>query len=173
VSALRALLQLGLGPMPICPGRSREPLWPDGFCGSITHCEGYSAAIVARRDCISAIGIDAERRQSLAAGVLERISLDIEREWMNGADPRLPWEILLFSAKESVFKAWFPLVGTWLGFHDARIEFQPEAGTFRAVILPGRASPTSAAPSTLSGRFRVTPERVQTSAFIRVRSSSP
>jgi 4'-phosphopantetheinyl transferase EntD len=42
---------------------------------------------------------------------------------------------MLFSAKESVYKAWFPLARRWLGFEDARIDIDPVAGTFRATLL--------------------------------------
>ena len=34
----------------------------------------------------------------------------------------MPWDRLLFSAKESVYKAWFPLARRWLGFEEADIE---------------------------------------------------
>jgi 4'-phosphopantetheinyl transferase EntD len=164
--ARRALRKLGLDPVPILRGAAREPLWPAGICGSITHCEGYGAAVVARRTDIRGIGIDAELRKALPEGVFERVAVDAERRWISGADARIPWDVLLFSAKESVFKAWFPVVGTWLGFQDARIEFDQPAGAFRAIILPGAPLAECEAPSDLAGRFHVDPERVLTSAFI-------
>jgi 4'-phosphopantetheinyl transferase EntD len=98
--------------------------------------------------------------------VLKRVALETERVWMKGADPQVPWDILLFSAKESVFKAWFPATGTWLGFEHARIEFQPASKSFRAIILPHAPDAPGDAPSELSGRFRIDRERVLTSAFI-------
>jgi 4'-phosphopantetheinyl transferase EntD len=51
--------------------------------------------------------------------------------------PDVRWDKVLFSAKESVYKAWFPLTGRWLGFEDA--ELVPAAdGTFRAGLrVPG------------------------------------
>src|SRR5262245_36309790 len=109
--ARRALRKLGIGAVPILPGTARQPIWPRDVCGSITHCQGYSAAVVARQADIRSIGIDAEYQRKLADGVLERISLPAERIWIDGATPLLPWELLLFSAKESVFKVWYPLVG--------------------------------------------------------------
>jgi 4'-phosphopantetheinyl transferase EntD len=50
------------------------------------------------------------------------------------AAPSTYWDRLLFSAKESVYKAWFPLTDEWLDFHDATISFD-RAGTFCALIL--------------------------------------
>jgi 4'-phosphopantetheinyl transferase EntD len=57
---------------------------------------------------------------------------------------------LIFSAKESVYKAWFPLTGTWLGFNDAIVAVDPDTGTFDAKLLTGHAGPTG-----FSGRFLV------------------
>lgn len=164
--ARRALLKLGIGTVPILRGAEREPLWPAGVCGSITHCERYCAAVVALKSDIRGIGIDAERVQPLQDGVLKRVALETERVWMKGADPQVPWDILLFSAKESVFKAWFPATGTWLGFEHARIEFQPASKSFRAIILPHAPDAPGDAPRELSGRFQIDRERVLTSAFI-------
>jgi 4'-phosphopantetheinyl transferase EntD len=53
--ARRALDELGLPPAAIPPGGHREPLWPPGVVGSLTHCTGYRAAAVAhQRDVHSA-----------------------------------------------------------------------------------------------------------------------
>jgi 4'-phosphopantetheinyl transferase EntD len=45
---------------------------------------------------------------------------------------------MLFCAKETVYKAWFPLTGRWLGFEEADITLDPAAGTFTArLLVPG------------------------------------
>ena len=47
------------------------------------------------------------------------------------------WDRLLFCAKESVYKAWFPLTQEWLGFDDAEITIDV-GGTFTArLLVPG------------------------------------
>ena len=51
-----------------------------------------------------------------------------------GEWPAVCWDRLLFSAKESVYKAWFPLTGRWLGFEDADVTITPD-GTFTARLL--------------------------------------
>jgi 4'-phosphopantetheinyl transferase EntD len=52
--------------------------------------------------------------------------------------PGTCWDRLLFSAKESVYKTWFPLTQRWLGFEEAEISVDPENGTFSArLLVPG------------------------------------
>ena len=51
-------------------------------------------------------------------------------------DPKICWDRLLFSAKESTYKAWYPLTQRWLGFEDADITLGAD-GTFHSrVLLP-------------------------------------
>ena len=134
-----ALGRLGLPPAPLLSGPRREPLWPAGVVGSITHCDGYRAAAVARASEIAAIGIDAEPHEALPAGILDRVSLPAERAHLHDLPPGLHWDRLLFSAKESVYKAWFPLARRWLGFEEAVVVFtpgqRPQRGTFTADLL--------------------------------------
>lgn len=139
--ARRALGQLGLPPAAIPRGERGAPVWPDGVAGSITHCDGYRASAVAWSRDIATVGIDAEPNGPIKPVVLEKIALPEEREWLLGqaaADPSVSWDRLLFSAKESVYKAWFPLARRWLGFEDATIEIDPAGGTFAArLLVPG------------------------------------
>nr|WP_213453342.1 4'-phosphopantetheinyl transferase superfamily protein [Micromonospora sp. NBRC 107566] len=141
VCARAALAQLGIPPAPILPGPRGAPAWPAGVVGSMTHCDGYRAAAVALGRDVCTIGIDAEPAGPLPDGVLEAIALDPERASVSGlsaAVPGVPWDRLLFSAKEAVYKAWFPLTGAWLDFHQARIDIDPAAHTFTATLLvPG------------------------------------
>jgi 4'-phosphopantetheinyl transferase EntD len=131
--ARRALSELGLGPAPILQGSSREPLWPDGIVGSISHCPGYHAAAVARASGLRSIGIDAERDEPLPAAILDEIALPAERGQLRARwGPHL--DRLLFSAKEAVYKAWFPVAGCWLGFEDALVTLYAD-GTFDVAVL--------------------------------------
>ncbi|MFI0990160.1 4'-phosphopantetheinyl transferase [Streptomyces exfoliatus] len=140
--ARRALGSLGLPPAPLLPGPRGAPRWPDGVVGSMTHCQGYRAAAVARRADLMAIGCDAEPNAPLPSpDVLDLISLPQERVWLRELAARRPgvsWDRLLFSAKESVYKTWFPLTGRPLDFDEAVITPDPSTGTFRAELLvPG------------------------------------
>ena len=137
-----ALAELGVPPGPVLSGPKREPLWPAGIVGSLTHCDGYRAAAVARADRLASLGIDAEPHAALPDGILERVSLPAERDRLRLLPDGIHWDRLLFSAKESVYKTWFPLARQWLGFEQAALEFSPgddpARGTFSAeVLIPG------------------------------------
>jgi len=134
----RALAKLGLPPAPVPPGPRRAPQWPPGLVGSITHCAGYRAAAIAHATDVVTIGIDAEPAAALPDGVLNVISTSGEQRWLRelaATAPQVWWDRLLFSAKESVFKAWFPLAGRELGFQDADVTVDRAGGTFSARLL--------------------------------------
>lgn len=67
--------------------------------------------------------------------------------------PDICWDRLLFSAKESVYKAWFPLARCWLGFESADVVFDPDEGTFTARILVQGPLVNGSPLSHLSGRW--------------------
>ena len=137
---------LGLPPQQVLPGVRGEPQWPKGVVGSITHCTGYRAAVVGASSEGLTIGIDAEPDRGIASGVLEAISKPEERDAIRALAREHPgpsWDRLLFSAKESVYKAWFPLTGKWLDFTEADIEIlvdpaERSGGTLHArLLVPG------------------------------------
>jgi 4'-phosphopantetheinyl transferase EntD len=151
-----ALAGLGQPAVAIRPGPRREPLWPAGVVGSITHCAGYRAAAVARLGDVAGLGIDAEPHSPLPEGAASSIVLPRERDRLATAAPQVRWDRLLFSAKESLYKAWFPLTGRWLGFDDACVTFEPAAGTFRAEILTDGARTDGGPPLTeVTGRYLI------------------
>jgi 4'-phosphopantetheinyl transferase EntD len=135
--ARKALVRIGLPSQPIPSGAHGEPLWPLAVVGSITHCEGYRACALARASDLLAIGIDAEPCRALPDGVLAEIAGGQELAQLcelARAVPGVPWDRLLFSAKESVYKAWFPLARRRLNFENVGITFDPE-GVFSARLL--------------------------------------
>jgi 4'-phosphopantetheinyl transferase EntD len=135
--AREALSGLDLPPVPVLRGPNREPLWPDGVVGSITHCTGYRACAVAHVSDFLTIGIDAEPNAPTPDGVLGAVALpaEVERhEALTAAHPGVSWDRLLFSAKESTYKAWYPVARRWLGFEDADIVLRPD-GTFTSRVL--------------------------------------
>lgn len=134
--ARQALTDLGFPPAPILSGTHREPLWPEGVVGAITHTDGYAAAAVAPADRAVGVGIDAEPDAPLPDGVRRRIAFDEELTWLDSApDVGVGHpDRLLFSAKEAVYKVWYPLARRWLGFDDARVEIDAGTRSFRATI---------------------------------------
>jgi 4'-phosphopantetheinyl transferase EntD len=156
--AHRALTVLGLPPLPIPSGPRGEPRWPMGIVGSITHCHGYRACAVARASELLALGIDAEPNEPLPAGVLGAIARPEELPQLcqlAHTTPAVHWDRLLFSAKESVYKAWFPLTRQELGFEDAVLAIDPRAGSFTARLLVPAPPAADVRPRTLSGRWLV------------------
>ena len=138
--ARAALARLGVPPAPLLRGLRGAPQWPTGLVGSITHCTGYRAAGVARTQDIVSLGLDTEPNQPLPAWVLEAITCGGEQRMIAGLGTTagVHWDRLLFSAKESVYKAWFPLTQRWLGFDQADITVDAREGSFAArLLVPG------------------------------------
>ncbi|MFI1252524.1 4'-phosphopantetheinyl transferase [Streptomyces netropsis] len=139
--ARTALAGLGIAPGPILRGTRGAPIWPEGIVGSMTHCDGYHAAAVARNTAVASVGIDAEPHAPLPTGVEKLVALPEERRMLDRlstSHPAVAWDRLLFSAKESTYKTWFPLTGRWLDFSDAVITPDPEDGTFTCALnVPG------------------------------------
>ncbi|MCX2924145.1 4'-phosphopantetheinyl transferase family protein [Streptomyces sp. NEAU-W12] len=130
-----ALAKLGHPPAPLLPGQRGAPRWPEGVVGSMTHCPGYRAAVVARADEVAALGIDAEPDAPLPDGVLKGIARPEDLIALAALPAGGPaWDRLLFSAKESVYKAWFPVGRRLLDFQEATVAIMPD-GTFAARVL--------------------------------------
>jgi 4'-phosphopantetheinyl transferase EntD len=134
--ARRALGQLGAPVVGIAAGARGEPRWPSGVVGSITHCDGLRAAAVAWSSAVAGVGIDAEPDAPLPDGVLDEVAHGGELELVAGG-PAAGVDVgrLLFSAKEAIYKAWYPLTERWLGFEDVELSLDLAAGTFCAALL--------------------------------------
>jgi 4'-phosphopantetheinyl transferase EntD len=155
VCARQALARLGVHQQALLKGKNREPLWPPGYVGSITHCDGYRGAAVAScRDALT-IGIDAEPHEPLPTDLLAIVTVPAERAWLERAPPGVHWDRLLFSAKESIYKAWFPVTHKWLGFEEACVTIDPAAGVFRAELSRMGRQPDERSLARLDGRFVV------------------
>lgn len=151
-----ALERLGFGRPPVPSAPDRSPVWPAGVVGSMTHCTGYRAAAVARADDVVGVGVDAEPLAPLPAGVAALVMSPAEQAALSALDPARHPDRVLFSAKESVYKVWSPLVRTWLGFEDVRVALHDD-GTFVAhVDRPGLGV------DRLAGRWTVDDGRVLT-----------
>jgi 4'-phosphopantetheinyl transferase EntD len=156
--ARHALARLGV-PGPVLRGEDRTPIWPRGVVGSLTHCDGFCAVAVARQELARSLGIDAEPDDPLRERMRQRICTPEELAHL-AVLPARPagWERLVFSAKESFYKAYFPVARSFLGFQDVALELDPDAGRFEARLLredkPG--------PRRASGRFVFAPPHLIT-----------
>jgi 4'-phosphopantetheinyl transferase EntD len=153
--AREALALLG-GPRVAIPvGRFRDPVWPFGYVGSITHCQGFCAVAVARTlpasgcPAILGLGLDSELAASLSEELTGVVCSAKECTWLASrqGDP-LPWDRLFFCAKESAYKCLFPTTHRFLEFRDMGVRFDAGRGSFD-VTLPSRYG----SPSHLSGRY--------------------
>ncbi|MEV0675148.1 4'-phosphopantetheinyl transferase superfamily protein [Actinosynnema sp. NPDC050436] len=166
-----ALSALGHESAVILKDADGAPVWPQGAVGSLTHCAGYRGAVAAPAGLVRGMGIDAEPNVPLPDDVLPAVSLPPERAFIAGATVSgVHWDKLLFSAKESIFKTWFPLTRRWLGFDQAEISFTAEAadrGTFDATILVDGTTTDDGPPLThLSGRWTATRDLLVTSIVL-------
>jgi len=153
-----ALAHLGHLPTPIGQGPRREPLWPDGTLGSLTHCARYRAAAVALRSTLTGLGIDAEPHEPLPPGVDRLVVVQDERPMLarlHAGRPDVYWDRVLFCAKEAVYKAWYPAARTWLGFDDVSVTLDPVARSFTATLLRPWPTATGITLGALPGRFAV------------------
>lgn len=118
--------------------KTREPMWPDALTGTITHSKDWAVAAVGTKKKLHGIGIDIEDLQRhIHSNIRSRVCLEKEIEWLNSlttleADRFLK---IIFSAKESIFKCFFPFSRNYLYFHDALIEFNDMSGEFIFTLL--------------------------------------
>jgi 4'-phosphopantetheinyl transferase EntD len=131
--ARHALAQLGIHNWALLPAPTREPQWPAGVVGSITHAGSYCAAAVASERVCGGLGIDVETIDRLRDDMAALICSGSEPDRLAACgDEARPLLALLFSAKESVFKAVFPRTRIPFEPADIEIDCDVEAGLFRA-----------------------------------------
>ncbi|MFG0315806.1 MAG: 4'-phosphopantetheinyl transferase [Planctomycetota bacterium JB042] len=148
-----ALALLGVAPVALPVGERREPVWPGGVVGSITHTRGYCAVVAARTGgAVAGIGIDVEPDEPLKEALLERIALPAERDRLarHGEPTRLGR--VLFCAKEALYKAQFPGTRRFLAFEDVEVDLDLASGRFTART---RGAAADVDLSRLAGRVRV------------------
>lgn len=122
---------------PIMRGERGMPVFPQGVTGSLTHTEGFRAAIVGRSSRFRSLGIDAEPAANLPEGVFNTIALPEEQRRVRKLARTTGMRHLdkvLFSAKEATYKAWFPLTHRFLDFDQANIDVRAD-GSFVSYLL--------------------------------------
>jgi len=136
-----------------CPiieiGIHRAPVWPPFIIGSITHTGSKAASITKRVNrgdpSKDYIGIDVEDiiDEQVSAKIEESILTRNDREAVlaSGVDANIA-TTLVFSAKESLFKALYPFVGEYFGFEKAEVRkvnvlcrFKVDTGSVFTVLL--------------------------------------
>lgn len=158
-----ALSHLGCGgDAPILKGERGMPLWPEGVVGSVTHTDGFRAAVVAPTRSVRSIGLDAEPAEPLPDNVLESIARPAEIEQLDelrAAGVHCA-DRLLFCAKESTYKSWFPMTHRFLDFDGAEVDIR-EDGTFVSYLMV-RPAPVPF----INGRWKIKDGFVVASTFV-------
>ncbi|MGY6037324.1 4'-phosphopantetheinyl transferase family protein [Aeromonas sp. AE23HZ002T15] len=123
-----ALRPYGLGDETVAIGQNREPRWPAGMEGSISHSQlaGQGMALCAVRPGRAGLGLDleawldADQAAQLWPGIVDKGEWERLAVGAAAADLSLAEGLtLVFSAKESLFKALHPRVGRYFDFLDA------------------------------------------------------
>ncbi|MGB0513303.1 MAG: 4'-phosphopantetheinyl transferase family protein [Wenzhouxiangellaceae bacterium] len=112
-------------PAPAIPiGQHRAPVWPKGVTGSISHTTNRAICALCPAWTAAGLGIDLEdllspsRADSVAAQIHDDRELQLAVQSGIAANAATT---LIFSAKESLFKALYPRVREYFGFEQARL----------------------------------------------------
>ncbi|MEO6601863.1 MAG: 4'-phosphopantetheinyl transferase superfamily protein [Polyangiaceae bacterium] len=130
--ARAALDRIGIHGFALLAGPQREPLWPPGVVGSITHVDCLCAVAVGPRERYNGVGIDVEYARILDAAITERIVFPADNVSAAFAALALA-PALIFSAKEAFYKCQFCVSEQFLNFHDVAIDIASD-GTFSAEL---------------------------------------
>ncbi|AQS36924.1 phosphopantetheinyl transferase component of siderophore synthetase [Shewanella psychrophila] len=105
-------------------GAGHQPLWPAGVSGSISHCDGHAVAVVVWQEKnVMGVGIDIENIVSseLAQSIHEQIISETERGYSRLFTDFQLFLTLIFSAKESIYKAIYPFIHQILDFNSVSL----------------------------------------------------
>jgi enterobactin synthetase component D len=117
----------GLGDVAVPRGNSREPIWPRGIVGSISHTGSLAAAVAARTDDLAGIGLDIESADPLSEDIVEMVCRQDEDVGSDGGHAKL-----LFSIKEAIYKCIYPTVGTYVDFKEVKVSLNKNSCIFTA-----------------------------------------
>lgn len=135
-----ALENLGEPTTHISIGRNGEPAWPADITGSITHSESLAIAICTNKSKGILVGIDTE--QLTTSNKLENLKNIISNpSEVNKIIEVLGWpsvgeaKLLIFSAKESLFKALHKYIQKYLDFDSLKlIDLDKESQIMKFII---------------------------------------
>ncbi|MBE0361870.1 enterobactin synthetase component D [Pseudoalteromonas ulvae UL12] len=119
-----ALKNYGLESFQVVNGDDRAPIWPEHITASISHTKGIAAAMAVQDPKIKGVGIDIEclmekRQESELQHYI--INPDEMAIFANLAAIHTYPLTIIFSAKESLYKALYPSVKRFFGFDAASL----------------------------------------------------
>ena len=122
--ALQALHRQGCDCSELPIGQHRAPIWPQGWIGSISHTDDLAMVTIAPSNEAAFLGLDVEsliEQTQLDSLIPMFISAQELRLWRGNELSKQSFATLVFSAKESIFKAVYPHVKTYLEFSDSEL----------------------------------------------------
>src|ERR1700738_3802934 len=126
--------------------------------------------MAARVSDFAAVGIDVESAAPLDADLVSYICSASELAHRAELDELgTDFGKLVFCAKESAYKAYYPLAHVVLEFADVDVRVSPEDGAFTATVL-ATAPEIPGFGRTLAGRFLALGDRLVTWATVPARS---
>jgi enterobactin synthetase component D len=158
-------------PAPPAMGADRLPQWPSGWLGSITHSSGEAIAAVSRVDATRLLGIDVETLiepasvDGIAALVAQEGELALLLDQISGCTPSQALTIL-FSAKESLYKALYPDTQRFMDFSAARVQAFTPGSRRLTLSLTEDWHPVWRTGSLLSVNYAMRRDRVYTALHL-------
>jgi enterobactin synthetase component D len=129
--ARAALAELGMREVELLNGRDRAPLWPHGVSGSISHSD-HCAVVAVAHARHGTLGVDVEHRSELKRELWSSVFLEREIATLDACfeEPvRGRMALVLFSAKEALYKAQYPRTSTFMGFHELHVAVEADHAT--------------------------------------------
>ena len=138
--ARRLLAEFGHVDFALLRDANRLPLWPANVVGSISHTKDLCIVAVTSTRARVGLGVDVEPDEPVKPGLERSVCRPREREWLESteADERGRRCRAIFSAKEAVYKAFFPRLREFWGFQDVEVEIRFAENRFLA-RLPASA----------------------------------
>jgi len=134
-------------------GEYRQPIWPKGIIGSISHSDDYCAVAVTRRAIVTGVGIDVEPFEPLDPEVADVVLTKSEHAAISALDVQAVSQgqaladqaansslagakahKLIFSIKEAIYKCCYPQVRAFIDFKQCEVILDPQTSSYHAVI---------------------------------------
>lgn len=122
------MVNLGAPEAAVPVGRDRAPIWPEGIAGSISHGSGLCVALIAHAAKYPMLGVDLEPDAPLPPDVVAEVLFTAEHR-VPVSDQRI-----LFSAKEAVYKAFYPIARQVWGFDAVQVRLDGAAFEARITV---------------------------------------
>lgn len=165
----KALKRLGVPSAPILQSKMRSPKVPRGYTATISHSGEFCAAAAMKKGEYESIGIDIEEYSLLEPNIEKWILVPSEQNMIK----RLPnyshvhWAKIIFSAKESFYKAYFQITEEYLDYLEAEFAIEPESKSISCRLL--KPPPVSDLEGrTFQGRYKIADGHIFTAFAIPI-----